>query len=103
LDFVCFTPFFTFCFKKKTVFQELQSLNVLDTVLYLKRIKRSKPDRIMNFQKQLKQLVKMIIFPKKAVICTKVTLVGMNSKAENSCAERQAPSKIEQADCPEQI
>jgi len=27
----------------------------------------------------------------------------MNPKAENSSAERQAPKKIEQADCPEKI
>ena len=30
-------------------------------------------------------------------------LVGMNPKAKNSCAERRAPSKIEQAGCPETI
>ena len=31
------------------------------------------------------------------------SLVVMNPKAENLCAERRAPSKIEQADCPEKI
>ena len=33
----------------------------------------------------------------------KYGLVVMSPKAENPCAERRAPSKIEQADCPEKI
>ena len=32
-----------------------------------------------------------------------VFLAGMNPKEENSSAERRAPKKIEQADCPEKI
>ena len=35
--------------------------------------------------------------------CVVKTLVGMNPKAVYSSAERRAPRKIEQADCPEKI
>ena len=37
------------------------------------------------------------------VFVTSIVLVAMNPKAENSCAVRQATTKIEQADCPEKI